>query len=136
MPGRGWLRNGANLFHSHGGGFETGSSSSILSEATAISGAFYQGANIVKRSLEMNQPVIVASIQYRLAHFGFSASKELEQAGLTNLGFEDQRNALRWIQNNIAKVSPFPKLQCEAWSKRSSFNIGLQPVLSVNEHFL
>lgn len=91
-------------FCSHGGGFETGSSSSILSEVTAVSGAFYQGANIVKRSVEMKQPVIVTSIQYRLGHFGFSASKELEDAGLTNLGFEDQRNALHWIQNNIEKV--------------------------------
>lgn len=71
-----------------------------------LQGVFYQGANLVKRSLEMDQPIIVASIQYRLAHFGFTASKEFEEAGLLNLGFEDQRNALRWIQKNIAKVCP------------------------------
>lgn len=52
----------------------------------------------------MKQPVIVASIQYRLAHFGFSASKEMEDAGLLNLGFEDQRNAMHWVQQHISKV--------------------------------
>lgn len=45
----------------------------------------------------MDQPIIVASIQYRLAHFGFTASKEFEDAGLLNLGLEDQRNAMRWV---------------------------------------
>lgn len=58
----------------------------------------------------MDQPIIFVSIQYRLAHFGFSASREFEEAGLTNLGFEDQRNALRWIQNNIEKVRPASRI--------------------------
>jgi acetylcholinesterase len=57
----------------------------------------------------MGQPMVVASINYRLAHFGFSASKELEEAGLLNLGFEDQRNALHWIQKHIAKFGGDPK---------------------------
>lgn len=89
---------------SHGGGFESGASSSVVSETSVAQGVFYQGANLVKRSLEMNQPIVFASIQYRLAHFGFTASKEFEQAGITNLGFEDQRNAFRWVQQNIAQV--------------------------------
>jgi carboxylesterase type B len=55
----------------------------------------------VQRSLEMGQPIIFTSINYRLNHFGFSASKELEDAGLLNLGLEDQRNAMRWVKKNI-----------------------------------
>ena len=73
-----------------------------------LQGSFYQGANLVKRSLQMGQPMIVASINYRLAHFGYTASKEFEEAGLLNLGFEDQRNALHWIQKNIAQFGGDP----------------------------
>lgn len=57
----------------------------------------------------MGQPMVVASINYRLAHFGFTASKEFEDAGLLNLGFEDQRNALHWIQKHISKFGGDPK---------------------------
>src|SRR5438552_1566178 len=92
----------------YGGGFESGSSAASFSELTAVQGTFYQGANLVKRSLQMDQPIIVASINYRLAHFGFSASKEFEDAGLLNLGFEDQRNAMHWIQKHIAKFGGNP----------------------------
>jgi carboxylesterase type B len=85
----------------HGGGFEVGASSSPFSENSATPGVFYQGANIVRRSIQMDKPIIVTSINYRLNHFGFTASKEFEEAGLLNLGLEDQRVALRWIQRNI-----------------------------------
>lgn len=90
---------------SHGGGFEAGASSSVISETSAAQGVFYQGANIIKRSIDMKQPILFVSLNYRLAHFGFTASKEFADAGLLNLGFEDQRNAFRWIQRNIAKVN-------------------------------
>lgn len=89
---------------SHGGGLASGASSSFAGEQTVLPGVFYQGANLVKKSIEMKQPVIFASINYRLGDFGFSASKELEDAGLLNLGFEDQRNALKWVQKHISKV--------------------------------
>lgn len=92
----------------HGGGFEAGASSSIISEVSAAPGVFYQGANLVKRSLDMGQPILFTSVQYRLADFGFTASKEFEDAGILNLGLEDQRNAMRWVQQNIEKVF-FPR---------------------------
>lgn len=94
---------------SHGGGFEVGSGSSIISETGAAQGVFYQGANLVKQSQAIGKPILFTSIQYRLADFGFSASKEFEQAALLNLGLEDQRNAFRWIQKNIAKFGGDPK---------------------------
>lgn len=98
------LVEGAETSNRHGGGFEAGASSSIISEVSAAPGVFYQGANLVKRSLDMGQPILFTSIQYRLADFGFTASKEFEDAGILNLGLEDQRNAMRWIQQNIEKV--------------------------------
>ncbi|KAF7193480.1 putative secreted lipase [Pseudocercospora fuligena] len=84
----------------HGGGFEVGSGASLLGDAN-INGVFYQGANIVKKSVAMGQPIVFASINYRLNHFGFTASAEFAQAGLLNVGLEDQRVAMRWIQQNI-----------------------------------
>ncbi|OAA42043.1 sterol esterase carbohydrate esterase family CE10 [Beauveria brongniartii RCEF 3172] len=92
----------------HGGAFEAGSSTALGAESTAVTGIFYQGASIIKRSIEMGQPILFASFNYRLAHFGFTASREFEEAGLLNLGFEDQRNALRWIQKHIASFGGDP----------------------------
>ncbi|RDW60637.1 carboxylic ester hydrolase-37 [Coleophoma cylindrospora] len=92
----------------HGGGFESGASASFAGETTIAPGVFYQGANLVKRSIDMDQPMIVVSINYRLMHFGFTASQEFEEAGLLNLGLEDQRNAMRWVQQNIAAFGGDP----------------------------
>ncbi|OBR12533.1 Carboxylic ester hydrolase [Colletotrichum higginsianum IMI 349063] len=85
----------------HGGGFEAGAGGSLLETGVESPGVVYEAANIVERSVAMGQPVVVVSINYRLNHFGFSASKELADAGLLNLGFGDQRNALRWIKKHI-----------------------------------
>ncbi|KAI5359782.1 putative carboxylesterase, type B, carboxylesterase type B, active, alpha/Beta hydrolase [Septoria linicola] len=86
----------------HGGGFEVGASAALgVDGTTALPGVFYQGANIVKRSVAEGKPILFTSINYRLHHFGFTASREFEQAGILNLGLEDQRVAMRWIQQNI-----------------------------------
>lgn len=47
----------------YGGGFEFGSTS------------MYPGFNIVARSMEINEPVIFVSMNYRLAAWGFLGSK-------------------------------------------------------------
>ena len=73
------------------------------------------------RSIEMGQPVAFVALNYRLHAFGFLGSKEVKDAGVGNLGLHDreyssqpslliawfkrthpEREALRWIQNNIA----------------------------------
>ncbi|VDC05628.1 unnamed protein product [Peniophora sp. CBMAI 1063] len=74
----------------YGGGFETGSSAS------------YDGTVIVERSIAINEPVIYVSLNYRLSAWGFIASQEVKDAGVTNLGSRDQRMALRWIQKYIS----------------------------------
>ncbi|KAH8676790.1 Carboxylesterase family-domain-containing protein [Tricladium varicosporioides] len=50
------------------------------------------------------------TLNYRMGAFGFLAGPELEaQGGHTNLGLWDQRLALHWIQENIAKFGGNPE---------------------------
>ncbi|KAK5170342.1 uncharacterized protein LTR77_004929 [Saxophila tyrrhenica] len=73
-------------------------------------GGYRQGSNrdpefntsfMVQTSMEIDQPIIVVSINYRLSAFGFLASEEVAGNGAMNIGLQDQRQALRWIQENI-----------------------------------
>ncbi|TBU44216.1 alpha/beta-hydrolase [Dichomitus squalens] len=80
-----------------GGGFVVGSNAQISGDA------------LVARSVEMGQPVIFAAMNYRLHAFGFLGGKEVKDAGVGNLGLHDQREALRWIQKNIAAFGGDPE---------------------------
>ncbi|KAJ7644706.1 carotenoid ester lipase precursor [Roridomyces roridus] len=79
-----------------GGGFELGSP------------AMYDGTTIVQRSIDLGEPVIYVSMNYRISAFGFLASKEIREAGVGNLGLQDQRQALRWIQQYIGAFGGDP----------------------------
>ncbi|KAI0326234.1 carotenoid ester lipase precursor [Cubamyces sp. BRFM 1775] len=79
-----------------GGGFELGGPS------------MYDGGVIVSRSVELGEPVIYVSMNYRLSAFGFLASQEVKDAGVGNLGLQDQRLALRWIQKYISAFGGDP----------------------------
>ncbi|KAI0029235.1 Alpha/Beta hydrolase protein [Vararia minispora EC-137] len=79
-----------------GGGFELGSP------------AMYDGSKIVSRSIQIGQPVVYVSMNYRVSAFGFLASKEVKAAGVGNLGLRDQREALRWIQKYITSFGGDP----------------------------
>ncbi|KAF9068600.1 carotenoid ester lipase precursor [Rhodocollybia butyracea] len=79
-----------------GGGFELGGT------------AMYDGTSIVERSIELDEPVIYVSMNYRLTAFGFLASQEVKDAGLGNLGLQDQRLALKWVQQYISKFGGDP----------------------------
>ncbi|KAG7088901.1 hypothetical protein E1B28_012846 [Marasmius oreades] len=78
------------------GGFEVGSPE------------LYDGAVIVERSITLGQPVIYVSMNYRVTAFGFLAGKEVKEAGVGNLGLQDQREALRWIQKYIGAFGGDP----------------------------
>ncbi|EJF60948.1 carotenoid ester lipase precursor [Dichomitus squalens LYAD-421 SS1] len=78
------------------GGFEIGGTST------------YDGGVIVQRSIELGEPVVYVSMNYRLAAFGFLASQEVKDAGVGNLGLQDQRLALRWIQKYISAFGGDP----------------------------
>ncbi|GKT71929.1 para-nitrobenzyl esterase [Colletotrichum tofieldiae] len=58
-------------------------------------------------SLAITQDVVVVTINYRTNIFGFSNSPEIA-TGSQNSGFLDQRFALRWVQDNIAKFGGDP----------------------------
>lgn len=88
----------------HGGAFEVGSPFTALSEADVVRGTApnYNIGGLVRTSVDLNQPIIGVSANYRLNAFGFSASREMEEAGLLNLGLEDQRVAMQWVQAHIS----------------------------------
>ncbi|KAI0642945.1 carotenoid ester lipase precursor [Trametes meyenii] len=79
-----------------GGGFELGSPS------------MYDGGSIVSRSIKLGEPVIYVSMNYRVSAYGFLASKEVKEAGVGNLGLQDQRLALQWIQKYISAFGGDP----------------------------
>ncbi|OLN95864.1 Lipase 1-like protein 2 [Colletotrichum chlorophyti] len=76
----------------HGGGLYMGGSADKRYNLTFI----------VQNSVEQGTPLIGVSFNYRLSVFGFPGGKEALEAGATNLGFRDQRLALRWVNENIA----------------------------------
>ncbi|KAF7377301.1 Carboxylic ester hydrolase [Mycena sanguinolenta] len=80
----------------YGGGFEAGGSS-----ATDFRPA-------VERSILIDEPVVIVAPNYRVSAFGFLASKEVAEAGLTNLGLRDQIAALGWVQKYISAFGGDP----------------------------
>ncbi|KAJ4250899.1 hypothetical protein NW762_011549 [Fusarium torreyae] len=82
----------------HGGGLYMGGSADKR----------YNLSFIVDRSVELNQPIIGVSLNYRVSGFGFLGGKEATEGGATNLGFRDQRLALRWVNENIAAFGGSP----------------------------
>ncbi|KAM5540835.1 hypothetical protein V8D89_005479 [Ganoderma adspersum] len=79
-----------------GGGFEIGGPD------------IYDGNVIVKRSIELGEPVVYVSMNYRVSAYGFLASQEVKDAGVGNLGLQDQRLALRWVQKYISTFGGDP----------------------------
>jgi len=79
----------------HGGGFKEGASESpeVLGTTT------YDGCRLAAL-----QDVIVVSLNYRLNLFGFAAFPQESNPELfhANLGLQDQREGMRWVQNHIA----------------------------------
>lgn len=78
----------------HGGSFTTGSG--------ALS--FYDGSRLAARG------AVVVSVNYRLGALGFLHLAELDEAfvGTSNLGLQDQRLALDWVQRNVASFGGDP----------------------------
>ncbi|KAF8515626.1 Alpha/Beta hydrolase protein, partial [Gautieria morchelliformis] len=49
------------------------------------------------------------NINYRVGPFGFLASEKVRQGGDLNAGLLDQRQALEWVQEHIAKFGGDPE---------------------------
>ncbi|KAJ5733852.1 hypothetical protein N7493_002638 [Penicillium malachiteum] len=86
------------IFWIHGGGFTDGGSRDPR----------YNQSFMVQHSVEIDQPIIGVSINYRLSGWGFLWGEEMAKEGLGNLGLRDQRLALHWVQENIAAFGGDP----------------------------
>lgn len=75
----------------HGGSYQVGSSDLPS----------YNLTYIVQRSVEIGQPIIATSINYRKGGWGMLYSREVQGTGNTNLSLRDMRKALAWISENI-----------------------------------
>jgi para-nitrobenzyl esterase len=84
-------RNRPVLVYLHGGSFNYGS------------GANYRPDTLVRRG-----NVVAVTINYRLGVLGFLAHPALD-ADAGNLGIVDQRVALRWVRDNIARFGGNPR---------------------------
>ncbi|KAI0628199.1 carotenoid ester lipase precursor [Trametes polyzona] len=98
-----WATSSSKLpvvFWIHGGGFQVGSN------------AIEPGEVVVNRSIAIGQPIIFVATNYRGANlgaaFGFLGGSQVKEAGLGNLGLQDQRTALRWVQKHIAAFGGDP----------------------------
>ncbi|KAI0754515.1 carotenoid ester lipase precursor [Daedaleopsis nitida] len=99
-----------------GGGFEIGGTNT------------YDGGIVVQRSVALGEPVIFVSMNYRVSAYGFLASQEVQNAGVGNLGLQDQRLALRWIQKHISAFGGDPT-KVTIWGESSgAISVALQMV--------
>ncbi|KAJ7478211.1 Alpha/Beta hydrolase protein [Mycena latifolia] len=65
----------------------------------AGAGSEWDGTSLVRRSVATKKPIIYITFNYRIGVLGFIGSAQAPPSAL-NLGLQDQREALRWIQNN------------------------------------
>ncbi|KAK3635213.1 hypothetical protein LTR56_014822 [Elasticomyces elasticus] len=81
-------------------------------------GGFVQGSGVDKRynqsfivqnSVNMGQPIISVTLNYRLSAWGFLQGEEVLASGNSNFGLRDQRLALHWIKENIASFGGDPE---------------------------
>ncbi|PFH47254.1 hypothetical protein AMATHDRAFT_152568 [Amanita thiersii Skay4041] len=86
------------LFWIHGGAYTSG----------AASIAEYDPTVLVQRSVEIGKPMIFVSTNYRVNTFGFLASSTVPSEDL-NAGLLDQRQALIFLQENVAAFGGDPQ---------------------------
>ncbi|KAJ7454662.1 alpha/beta-hydrolase [Mycena latifolia] len=81
----------------HGGAYTNGAASSPQ----------YDPTRILQRSIAINKPILFVSTNYRVNTFGFLSSASVAPKNL-NVGLLDQRQALVFIQQNIAAFGGDP----------------------------
>ena len=85
----------------------------------------------VENSVQQGTPIIGVSLNYRLSAFGFLSGAQAMDAGLANIGFHDQRLALRWIHENIAAFGGSPD-KVTLWGESSGAESVHAQVLAYN----
>jgi carboxylesterase type B len=61
------------------------------------------GTFLVETSRKMKAPILFVTFNYRVGPFRILPGCAIEKAGLVKLDLQDQRQALKWIQENIAE---------------------------------
>ncbi|KAI0029856.1 alpha/beta-hydrolase [Vararia minispora EC-137] len=74
---------------------------------SAASEALFDPTRIIGRSVQNGKPIMFVSTNYRLNTFGFLASTAVPSKSL-NLGMQDMRAALQFVQDNIAAFGGDP----------------------------
>ncbi|CAI7673398.1 unnamed protein product [Penicillium discolor] len=87
------LRGAAVMMFIHGGSYDTGGSSV----------GYYDGTNLVQNQDDL----IVVTFNYRLNVFGFPNAPDIDPSK-QNLGLLDQRLAIEWVYENIARFGGDP----------------------------
>ncbi|RLN91094.1 hypothetical protein BBJ28_00023526, partial [Nothophytophthora sp. Chile5] len=86
----------------------------------------YNFSYILDEATQAGKPFIGVSINYRLQGFGFMWGNAIEEAGVANLGFKDQRLALHWVQENIAAFGGDPS-KVTIWGESAGgWSVGYQ----------
>ena len=75
----------------YGGGFQEGGSAD----------GRYNTSYMVQNSVQMGQPTIMVTMNYRLSGWGLLTGDDVRGQGLLNLALHDQTLALAWVQENI-----------------------------------
>ncbi|KAI0633893.1 alpha/beta-hydrolase [Trametes polyzona] len=104
-----------------GGGFTFGSTAQNPGDA------------IVRRSVEMDEPIVFVNMNYRHSDtvataLGFLGGQEVKEAGVGNLGLHDQRVALRWIKKHISAFGGDPDKVTIWGPSAGAISVGLQMV--------
>ncbi|KAK4502685.1 hypothetical protein PRZ48_006111 [Zasmidium cellare] len=96
------------------------------------------GSGLIARSLENpdTQGIIFVALNYRLGAFGWLGGSDFEkQGGKSNAGILDQRLALEWIQENIAKFGGDPNRVTAMGESGGAASIGQHLVAGRNNQF-
>lgn len=105
----------------HGGGLYEGGSADRR----------YNLSFIVQNSVELGTPIVAVSLNYRLSAYGFLCGSEALDEGITNNGFRDQRQALRWVNENVAAFGGDPA-KVTIWGESSGAESLNAQVLAYN----
>ncbi|KAH7230775.1 Alpha/Beta hydrolase protein [Fusarium solani] len=84
----------------------------------------YNGSFLVNTSVRMGTPIIFISFNYRLGVFGMMNGPAAAKAGPPNVFLHDQRQALRWIQENIAQFGGDPSRVTIAGESAGATSVG------------
>ncbi|KAF2737920.1 putative carboxylesterase [Polyplosphaeria fusca] len=87
----------------------------------------YDPARLVQLSAQMDTPVIVVNINYRLAALGNLTSQELRTAGYPgNNSLRDQKCALQWVQSHIELFGGDPQQICAFGESAGAVSVLMQ----------